>query len=72
LLVLLAAARRDGEVFDEAWPDAFRDAVRAAVPREPKDWRVALEDTVDAWQAAYERTDASKRVAAVAELAAAA
>jgi hypothetical protein len=54
---LLAAARRDGREFDEAWFVAVSEALRGASER--SDWRAALEATEAAWRASYERADAT-------------
>jgi hypothetical protein len=55
----LAAARRDGMSFDEAWPVALAAAV-SAVQWEREEWIDALSGTVEAWRAAWERRDASR------------
>jgi hypothetical protein len=46
----LAAARRAGMSFEEAWPGALDAAVNAS-RWEPAEWRQALSGTVEAWHA---------------------
>lgn len=57
----LADARTAGVPFDVAWTAARRLA--------PADWRSALNDTADAWRAAYCRESAPARLRAVSLLA---
>ena len=61
----LAAARRDGVGFDEAWPVALAAAVNV-VRWEREEWIDALLGTVEAWRAAWERRDATGREQALA------
>jgi len=54
----LAASRRAGIAFDEAWPDAAYAALRCARARERTARLMALEDTRHAW---VPRIDGSRR-----------
>lgn len=55
----LAAARRGGVSFDEAWPVALAAAVNAA-QWEREEWRDTLSSMIETWRAAWERHDASR------------
>lgn len=56
LLDRLAAARRAGTTFADAWPDALETALRAAAgKRDRAEWSRALAETAVTWQEAYER-----------------
>jgi predicted nucleic acid-binding Zn ribbon protein len=55
----LAAARRGGVGFDEAWPVALAAAVNAA-QWEREEWRDVLLGMSETWRAAWERRDASR------------
>jgi hypothetical protein len=63
----LAAARRGGVSFDEAWPVALAAAVNAA-QWEREEWRDILSSMVETWRAAWERRDASRPERAVLAL----
>ena len=63
----LAAARRGGMGFDEAWPVALAAAVNAA-QWEREEWRDILSRMVETWRAAWERRDASSAERAVLAL----
>ena len=63
----LAAARRGGVGFDEAWPVALAVAVNAA-QWEREEWRDILSGMVETWRAAWERRDASSAERAVLAL----
>jgi predicted nucleic acid-binding Zn ribbon protein len=63
----LAAARRAGASFDEAWPGALKAAVNAS-QWERKDWLEALSGTVQAWRAGWERQPATRPERALAML----
>ncbi len=63
----LAAARRDGVSFDEAWPLALAAAVNA-VQWEREEWIDALSGTIETWRAAWERRDVSRTERAVLAL----
>jgi predicted nucleic acid-binding Zn ribbon protein len=62
----LAAARRDGVGFDEAWPVALAAAVNTAWERD--EWRDILSCMVETWRAAWERRDATGAERAVLAL----
>jgi hypothetical protein len=64
---LLAAARREGVSFDQAWPVALEAAV-GAVQWERAEWRDILSSMVGTWRAAWERRDASSAEQAVLAL----
>jgi hypothetical protein len=65
----LAAARRVGRPFAEAWPAAFAAATVSVGPaHEREQWRAALHATRVAWQAGYERCDAPDEQRAVLAL----
>jgi hypothetical protein len=55
----LAAARRAGLRFDDAWPAALTEAVNAA-SWEREQWLEALLGTVKAWRAGWERRAATR------------
>jgi hypothetical protein len=56
----LADARRSGESFETAWPDALAAALGAArFQRERYEWANVLADTIGAWRSAFERRAAS-------------
>jgi hypothetical protein len=50
---LLAAARREGASFAEAWPAALAQALDGTC--EPRDWRDALDGMRETWRAAFAR-----------------
>jgi hypothetical protein len=56
----LAEARRRGEVFGQAWPDAFTAAL-APVPtiKERSEWADVLASMVSTWRAAFARHPSS-------------
>jgi transcriptional regulator with XRE-family HTH domain len=64
----LAAARRAGASFDEAWPGALIDAVNA-VGWERAEWLEVLSELVDTWRAGWEQTPATRPERALAMLA---
>jgi hypothetical protein len=68
LLQRLAAARRRGEPFDEAWSAAVSAAMQQKAGGGRENWRVALDETRHAWQAAYEGAPAERGVVAAAML----
>lgn len=55
----LAAARRAGLRFDDAWPAALAEAVNTA-SWEREQWREAFSGTVETWRAAWERRTATR------------
>ena len=63
----LAAARRAGASFDEAWPGALKAAVNAS-QWERAEWLEALSGTVEAWRAGWERQPATRPERAFAML----
>jgi predicted nucleic acid-binding Zn ribbon protein len=63
----LAAARRAGASFDEAWPGALKAAVNAS-QWERAEWLEALSGTVEAWRAGWERQPATRPERALAML----
>jgi hypothetical protein len=63
----LAAARRGGVGFDEAWPVALAAAVNAA-QWEREEWRDILSRMVETWRSAWERHDATGAERAVLAL----
>lgn len=66
----LAAARRRGEAFEEAWPGALSSALDAAqFPRERREWGDILGEMVATWRAAWERRPVSSPEAALLMLA---
>lgn len=54
----LAAARRAGESFDDAWPKALEAVLVGEQGRELVAWTVALNGTLGAWRAGWERVAA--------------
>jgi hypothetical protein len=70
LLDQLADARRRGETFEEAWPDALDAALAAATsPWERGEWRDVLSGMAPTWRASYERSPAPARERALLVLA---
>jgi len=63
----LAAARRAGASFDEAWPGALMVAVNA-VEWERAEWLEVLSELVDAWRAGWKRAPATRPERALAML----
>jgi hypothetical protein len=63
----LAAARRAGASFDEAWPGALKAAVNAS-RWERAEWLEALSGTAEAWRAGWERQPATRPERALAML----
>lgn len=63
----LAAARRAGASFDEAWPGALKAAVNAS-QWERAEWLEALSGTAEAWRAGWERQPATRPKRALAML----
>jgi hypothetical protein len=63
----LAAARRAGVSFEEAWPVALAAAVNTA-QWERKEWQDALTGTIEAWRAGWDRAAAARREEAFAAL----
>jgi hypothetical protein len=63
----LAAARRAGASFDQAWPGALKAAVNAS-QWERAEWLEALSGTVRAWRAGWERQLATRPERALAML----
>jgi hypothetical protein len=63
----LAAARRAGASFDEAWPGALETTVSAS-QWERAEWLEALSDTVEAWRAGWERQPTTRQERALAML----
>jgi|HubBroStandDraft_6_1064221.scaffolds.fasta_scaffold314015_2 hypothetical protein len=63
----LAAARRAGASFDEAWPGALKAAVSAS-QWERAEWLEVLSGTVRAWRAGWERQLATRPERALAML----
>jgi hypothetical protein len=63
----LAAARRGGVSFEEAWPVALAVAVNAA-QWEREEWQDILASMVETWRAAWERRDATGAERAVLAL----
>jgi hypothetical protein len=56
LLDRLAAARRAGTTFADAWPDALAAALLCVTDaRERREWLRAIEQTAESWRDAYER-----------------
>jgi hypothetical protein len=51
----LAAARRRGETFEQAFPAARYLALEAATPAERSQWVTVLYETREAWMLAYDR-----------------
>ncbi|HXW59238.1 MAG TPA: hypothetical protein VEJ23_07140 [Solirubrobacteraceae bacterium] len=69
LLEQLAAARRRGEGFDRAWPDAVGMALEAADAADRQGWAEALNSLADAWRASFERRPPSRQEHALAVVA---
>lgn len=66
----LAVARRRGESFEDAWPDALAAALAVApVKSEREEWTGVLTGMVDRWRAAFERVPADRRERSLAILA---
>jgi hypothetical protein len=67
LLDQLAAARRRGERFSEAWPAAL-DAALVVAPNdwERREWAAVLTEMVLEWRSAWERRPASRAQLALA------
>jgi hypothetical protein len=63
----LAAARRGGVSFDEAWPVALASAV-STVQWEREEWRDVLSGMVETWRAGWERRESTGAERAVLEL----
>jgi predicted nucleic acid-binding Zn ribbon protein len=63
----LAAARRAGVSFEEAWPGALESAVSAAW-WERAEWLEVLSGMVEAWRAGWERRPATRPEQALAVL----
>lgn len=63
----LAAARRAGASFDEAWPGALKAAVNAS-QWERAEWLEALSGTIEAWRAGWEHQPATRPERALAML----
>jgi predicted nucleic acid-binding Zn ribbon protein len=63
----LAAARRTGASFEQAWPGALKAAVDAS-RWERTEWLQVLSDTVEAWRAGWERQPATRAEEALAML----
>jgi hypothetical protein len=53
----LTEARRAGAGFEDVWATAVGVALEIAAEEERADWSMALLDTADAWQCAYERRE---------------
>ena len=62
----LAAARRDGEPFGQAWASAVDAALDGLDRMEEINWRAAIVGTADAWRAAYNREPYEPTASAVA------
>lgn len=60
----LAAARRGGASFDDAWKSALLAALALSPRHEQSEWRGALEETRDAWHDAYYRLPSRASAAA--------
>lgn len=71
LMRLLADARRRGEDFPSAWPEAVAAALRGLPAPDRPGWRDALTATADAWEASFDRqpadTPAMRALAVVGE-----
>jgi len=70
LVDLLAAERRNGTPFDDAWPAAVARSLADVAGVELEAWRAALSETRPAWAASWERrpaTGAQRALRAVAE-----
>jgi hypothetical protein len=64
---LLAAARREGVNFDEAWPVALAASV-STVQWEREQWEDVLSSMVETWRAAWERRESTSAESAVLAL----
>jgi hypothetical protein len=64
LLATLVAERRCGADFEEAWPAAMREALAGVGGAERSNWTAALNGTMRAWEASYERFPQSSRESA--------
>jgi hypothetical protein len=61
LLDRLAAARRAGQAFEEAWDPALAAAVQAAdTGRDRREWLEAFRGTLESWRGAFERRSAPR------------
>jgi hypothetical protein len=70
LFTQLAAARRRGEHFEEAWPDALTEALACVgSSSERGEWRDVLAGMVETWRAAFSRWPASSKERALSLLA---
>jgi len=56
----LATARRGGETFHRAWPDALEEALATAPDDERREWGEVCVEMVSTWRAAYERREQSE------------
>ena len=71
LVTQLADARRQGESFADAWPDALTEALACVgSSSERREWRDVLAGMTSTWRAAWERRPASAPEHAVVALAA--
>ncbi len=71
LVTELAAARRRGEPFEQAWPGALAAAVAAAPDCwERSEWTEVLGAMVDTWRSAWQRLPATRHELALVALAA--
>lgn len=62
LLQQLAAARREGQAFEQAWPAALAAALQTAeTGRERTEWTEALRATLESWREAWERRSPPRR-----------
>ena len=65
----LAAARRAGESFEVAWPDALAAAIEVVpVKSERNEWARVFDGTVQTWREAFERVPAGKHERALSLL----
>jgi hypothetical protein len=69
LFACLADARRAGETFERAWPEAFAAAVQVAESGERSEWANVLAGMAETWRAAWERCPASSKERALSLLA---
>lgn len=59
----LAAARRNGATFDDAWPAAITHAIaHSARSDDTTDWKAVLEATRSAWSSAWDRAPATPQL----------
>jgi hypothetical protein len=65
----LAAARRRGETFEDAWPAAVSRATAGQRTDERQAWSAALAATRGAWEAAWDGRPATRALRAVHALA---